>query len=94
MDIVKQTYNCDLNYPGEFLPQSSPFVLDEKIAQFQQRLEEIVGRRDAAMSKLIDSLIKEGSPTNRYFFAVGFSKRFSIDRSIEIICIFSTFNGC
>lgn len=72
LDIVKKAYNCDLNYPGEVLPARSPYLLDEKIAEFQQRLEEIVGRRDAKMSRLIDGLIKEGSRTNRYFFAVGF----------------------
>jgi len=73
-EIMKQAYNCDLNSPDELFPISTSFLFDEKIAQFQQRLQDIVRRRDTKMTQLIDSLLKEGSSTNRYFFATGFSK--------------------
>ncbi len=50
-------------------------MLDNSMLSFQQRLEEIVQRRDTKMSSMIDSLLKENSPNKRYFFAVGFSKQ-------------------
>lgn len=68
-------YNCDLNYPGELLPPAPAFMIDQSAMSFQQRLEEIVNRRDDKMTQVIDSLLKEGSPDKRYFFGVGFSKR-------------------
>jgi hypothetical protein len=48
---------------------------DKTFLAFQQRLNAIVDRRDSGMAKMIDSLLKERSPTNRYFFAVGYSKK-------------------
>jgi hypothetical protein len=70
---MQKLYNCDMNYPGELLPPTPAFMIDPM--SFQQRLEEIVNRRDEKMVQLIDSLLKEGSSEKRYFFAVGLSKR-------------------
>ena len=72
---MQKLYNCDLNYPGELFPPTPAFMIDRSAMTFQQRLEEIVNRRDEKMVQVIDSLLKEGSAEKRYFFGVGFSKR-------------------
>ncbi len=49
-------------------------MIDRSVLTFQQRLQELVGRRDEHMAQKIDSLLKESSPDKRFFFAVGFGK--------------------
>jgi hypothetical protein len=71
---VKHAYNCDLNYPGELFPPVPMSMIDRSVLTFQQRLQELVGRRDEHMAQKIDSLLKESSPDKRFFFAVGFGK--------------------
>lgn len=72
---MQKLYNCDLNYPEELFPPIPVFVIDQSRMTFQQRLEQIVNRRDTEMTRMIDSLLKEASPDKRYFFAVGFCKK-------------------
>ena len=91
---VKHIYNCDLNYPGELFPPAPMFMIDKSSLTLQQRLEEIVERRDGKMAQVIDGLLREGSPDKRYFIAAGFSKKESLFLLVELNSLFSSsFNG-
>ncbi len=85
-----------MNFPGELFPPTPMNFMDSTMFAFQQRLQELVGRRDTKMAEKIDGLLREQSPDKRYFFAVGFSKRnIFISRSNEIHSfLFSSSNGC
>jgi hypothetical protein len=73
---MKRTYNCDFNFPGEFLPPVPQMnIPDRALLAFKQRLDEIVHRRDTAMAKTINKVLKEALPNDRFFFAVGYSKK-------------------
>lgn len=75
LEQVRQAYNCDLNFPGEIFPPRPVEVYDKNLVEFHQRLQEIVERRDSEMALEMHNLIKENPLENRYFFAVGYSKR-------------------
>lgn len=94
-ELMQKFYNCDLNYPGELFPPTPVFMIDKTAMTFQQRLEEIVNRRDNEMTRMIDGLLKEASPDKRYFFAVGFCKRkyLSIHWTDSLFFLLSSFNG-
>lgn len=87
-----------MNYPGELFPPTPMNFMDSSLLTFQQRLQELVERRDRKMTEKIDSLLRENSPNKRYFIAVGFSKTIIFFISIElnefVFCfLFSSFNG-
>jgi hypothetical protein len=50
-------------------------IPDKTLLAFKQRLDDIVHRRDVEMAEKINKVLKEGTPNDRLFIAVGYGKR-------------------
>lgn len=87
VEAIRHFYNCDMNEPGEFLPSSSLPPIDPSVVSYQQRLEEIVARRDSAMASKINQTLHQSSSKDRLFFAVGFCKRGPVSSIDSAICL-------